>query len=163
MSSISGTAPSPVLGLAELQYEANKQYSCWKRGKGYTELHLPHKVSCHHPASTLPATTETVFIHHEPTQDLPSRVLGLVSPNCTTGFSKMAWKRGLLVSMPLSKSSGEGFLSPSSHSHWKKSASTTDFMIGYIRMKESQKFWQRGMLPIFPSHSKDRAVHSFSH
>lgn len=29
----------------------------------------------------------------------------------------MAWNSGLLVSIPLSISSGEGFLSPSSHSH----------------------------------------------
>lgn len=48
---------------------------------------------------------------------LPSRVLGLVRPNWTTGFSRMAWKSGLSVSMPLSMSSGDGFLSPSSHSH----------------------------------------------
>lgn len=56
-------------------------------------------------------------------EHVPSSVLGLVRPSCTTGLSKMAWKRGLLGSMPLSSSSGEGFRSPSSHSHCKQKRS----------------------------------------
>lgn len=73
-------------------------------------------------SETLPHTTQNTLQRKREflTSFIPSRVLGLVRPSWTTGFSRMAWNSGLLVSIPLSRSSGEGFLSPSSHSHCRR-------------------------------------------